>query len=598
MKISRAWLQKFFDAPLPEASVLADALTFHAFEIEGVDTIIYDSGKDEVLDVKVTPNRGHDCLSHRGIAKELSAILKTPMANDPLATRPVLPSSAGTVTVSVDEPALCPRYIAAHITDVQVGPSPLWLREALEALGQRSINSVVDATNYVMFRLGEPLHAFDARRLSEKGGTRAICVRRARAGESMRALDGKDYTFADSALLIVDAHADAPIGIAGVKGGQAAEVGPSTTDIIIESANFNGVSVRKTAQALRLRTDASSRFEQVISPELALYGMHAVIELIREIAGGTVVGAVDAYPEPQPKTFATLSATQAKQILGSHFGESEIRDAFTRLGFSYTQEKEHFRVEVPFERLDLRLPEDLAEEVGRIIGYKDLPAKELSPQTRLPETSAAFYSAENMREKLLSEGYSEVYTSVFADSGERMVLNKVDGLRPYLRESLVPGLTEAVRKNIQNRMENVRLFEIGVVWKGGKESLMVGTAEKEVREEPLVILKKAPDTHGPYPVSTAKRYEPFSRYPFILRDIALWVPSGTESETVLALIRESAGELLFRSELFDTFEKGDKVSFAFRLIFQSFERTLTDEEVNDMMKKVTDAVEGKGWQVR
>jgi phenylalanyl-tRNA synthetase beta chain len=594
MKISRAWLQTFFTDPLPDANILADALTFHAFEIESVEKI----GDDDVLDVKVTPNRGHDCLSHRGIAKELSAILKRPLKEDPLAQTGPLPASAGTVAVRIDETVLCPRYIAGHIRGVTVGPSPDRLKKSLEAVGQRPINNIVDATNFVMFHLGQPLHAFDAGKLRSENGAYSIAVRRARVGETMQALDGKDYAFADSMLLITDANADAPIGIAGVKGGEAAEVNEATTDIVIESANFNGVSVRKTAQALQLRTDASTRFEQVLSPELPAYGMHAVIELVLKVAGGELLGVADVYPEPQSRVFATLSASQVKHVLGPSFGEREIRDAFSRLGFVYTQEKEHFRVEAPFERLDLRLSEDLAEEVGRIIGYKDLPARELSPFPRSPEVNPTFYAAERVREELRAQSFSEVYTSVFADTGERMVLNKV-GSRPYLRDSLVPGLRDVVSKNVLNRMEHVKLFELGTVWKNGGERLMVGKAtEQGVEEGPLAVPNKIPDAYDEHPISTLARYEPFSRFPFILRDIALWVPADTTPETVLAVIRAKGGELLLRSELFDTFDKDGKTSLAFHLIFQAFDRTLTDEEVNDIMKKAVVAVGEKGWQVR
>src|SRR3989344_4355512 len=165
MKISRNWLQTYFNDPLPDAAALSDALTFHAFEIESVDTIIYDSAEDSILDVKVTPNRGHDCLSHRGIAKELSAILMLPIKGDPLRTQISLDPITEAVSVSIEEPTLCRRYIAGYMRGVKVGPSPEWLKNALESIGQRSINNVVDATNYVMFNLGQPLHAFDAGQL-------------------------------------------------------------------------------------------------------------------------------------------------------------------------------------------------------------------------------------------------------------------------------------------------------------------------------------------------------------------------------------------------------------------------------------------------
>jgi phenylalanyl-tRNA synthetase beta chain len=194
MKISKLWLDKFFDTPLPSASVLSDALTFHAFEIDGVDKV----GNDDVLDVKITANRGHDCLSHRGIAKELSAILKLTLKNDPFTNGSDISKTTGAVTVKIDTP-LCKRYIAGYVKGVKVGPSPKWLVERLEAIGQRSINNVVDATNFVMFNTGQPLHAFDASKLN-KGDTKDgplynMGVRAAKDGEVLIALDKKEYTF-------------------------------------------------------------------------------------------------------------------------------------------------------------------------------------------------------------------------------------------------------------------------------------------------------------------------------------------------------------------------------------------------------------------
>ena len=290
------------------------------------------------------------------------------------------------VSVVIEDQQLCSRYVAGYIKGVKVGPSPDWLKQNLEAVGQRSINNVVDATNYVMLNIGQPLHAFDAGKLSERGEISpdevspryAIGVRKAREGEKIIALDEKEYTLSNSMLVITSlaqGHLvqgalvqDVPIGIAGVKGGMPAGITEATTDIIIESANFNGVSVRKTAQALKLRTDASMRFEQVISPELAAYGMRAVVELILKLAGGEVVGFVDEYPVPQNDREVSVSLSLINSVLGAKFSAAEIASVFKRLGFSCAQKGELFTITPPFERLDLVIAEDLIEEVGRIIG--------------------------------------------------------------------------------------------------------------------------------------------------------------------------------------------------------------------------------------
>jgi phenylalanyl-tRNA synthetase beta chain len=601
MKVSRKWLNNFFSEEIPPPKELANTLTFHVFEIEGIFA-------NDVLDVKVTPNRGHDCLSHRGVAKELSAILKLAIKPD------VDPLGAGfkqrfeqapttdIVSVTLEDPSLSPRYIAAHIKGVKVAPSPDWLRESLEAVGQRSINNVVDATNLVMFNIGQPLHAFDAGKLQMKDDKYHIVVRKARAGEKLNALDGKEYELEDRMLVIADGNKDEPIGVAGVKGGMPAAITEETTDIILESANFNGVSVRKTSQALKLRTDASARFEQVISPELASYGMQNAIELIRAIAGGELAGVVDVYPSPQQETRVAVTVDKINKVLGTNLTSADVASVFLRLGFAYKEEGGSFEIVVPFERLDLTIPEDLVEEVGRIVGYEKIPTTALSTLSGKPEINKNYFSSEKVREELQAQGYSEVFTSVFADKGEKAVLNKVDSVKPYLRDSLLTGLQEALKKNISNKdllgVPEVKLFEVGTVWKGGREVVMVGTiSEKEKAAEKELEQVNATE-YETLPLSTAQRYSAFSKFPYIVRDIAMWVPSGTDADALKNEIKQEAGELYIKISLFDRFEKGEKTSLAFRLIFQSFERTLTESEVNSVMEKIYESLRARGFEIR
>ncbi len=597
MKVSTLWLSKFFDAPLPNAELIANELTFHAFEIDGIEQ----KGGDFVLDVKVTPNRGHDCLSHRGIAKELSAILKLPLAHDPFAVQPVLTPVAAEVAVTIEEPGQCSRYIAGHITGVKVGPSPAWLKDRLEAIGQRSINNVVDATNFVMFNTGQPLHAFDAGKLTHVDKY-SIVVRRAEEGEWMRALDGKDYNLARTMLVIADQNADVPVGIAGVKGGMPAAITEETKDIIIESATFDGVAVRRAAAALKLRTDASSRFEQGLSPELAAYGMQAVVELIQKLAGGELAGYADTYPAPQAPQFANVTVEKVNAVLGATLTGADVADAFVRLGLPYKEEAGVFEVTVPFERLDLSIPEDLVEEVGRIVGYDKVPATPLPPFAKKPEVNPNFYAAESAREALTTRGYSEVFTSVFTDKGERAVANKIGGDKPYLRASLLPELEEAVKKNIPYKdllgLKEIKLFEIGTVWRGGTEAVMLATAGEKEKSEERVLDPLAAAQYEVLPTSTTERFAPYSKYPYIVRDIALWTPASTNQEEAAALIKEQAGPLAVKVSLFDRFEKAGKVSLAYRIVFQSFDRTLTEVEVNQIMATVSGILVDKGFEIR
>lgn len=605
MKISRTWLQQYFDVPLPEQGVLADALTFHAFEIESIE--------EDILDVKITANRGHDCLSHRGIAEELAAILDIPLKADPLAVFPELGPKTDELRIRVDEPALCKRYIGAYIRGVKIGPSPEWLAKRLESIGQKSINNVVDAANFVMFDLGQPLHAFDAKKRSKTDGAYAIAVRLAHVGETLITLDDKEQMLAPSMLMIADGTTDEPLGVAGVKGGKESGVSDTTTDLILESANFDGPSLRKTSRALKFRTDATQRFEQVVSPELAAFGMQAFVELVLDLAGGELVGYAEAYPERCSITSVSVANSHINQALGLELTDDEIESAFKRLGFACTRTHHVYDVTIPFERLDIAIAEDLIEEVGRIIGYDKVPAIELpAPSAPVePNENVARFAA--VREHLASQGFSEVYTSVFVEKGERAVSNKIGGDKPYLRANLSDGLADALERNVRIKdlfgARQVKLFEIGTVWAEGKERIDVAIAVEKQKKtktqeeyaDELAAFEEGFDAGEHEPAISAMpdvRYEPFSRYPFISRDIALWVPTDTTADDVLAVIRAHAGELLVRSEKFDEFAKDGRVSFAFRLVFQSMDRTLFDEDANARMESIYAAVKEKGWEVR
>jgi phenylalanyl-tRNA synthetase beta subunit len=338
-----------------------------------------------------------------------------------------------------------------------------------------------------------------------------------------------------------------------------------------------------------------------MSAEYAPYGLRAAADLIVQLAGGEIVGFVDEYPNTHEQKRVSVSVEKVNQILGTELTGADVADVFMRLGFAYKEERGVFDVIAPFERLDILIAEDLVEEVGRIIGYEKVPATELSPFPKAPEVNANFYAAEKVREELVAQGYSEVFISVFADTGERAVANKVDSVHPYLRANLTDGLKGAFERNVRNKellgLKEVKLFEIGTVWKNGTEVSMLGTADgKNIQE--VSLSGAGASLYEDLPISQAERYRPFSRFPFIVRDIALWCPQGTEPVEVLDIIRAQAGELLVRSELFDTFEKGEKLSLAFRLVFQSFEKTLTDAEVNSIMERVNTAVQEKGWEVR
>lgn len=602
MKISRAWLQKYFEQPLPSVEKLDEALTFHAFEIEEV------SG--DLLDVKVLPNRAADCLSHRGIAKELSAILNVPLKSDsfrtPLSMKDLGGLSSG-LAVEIEDSKKCLRYMGAVVKGVKVGPSPAWLKEALEAVDQRSINNIVDATNYVMLNIGQPLHAFDAGKLEMKDGKYAILVRGAKEDEKITTLSNEEFVLKQEALLITDANIDSAIGIAGIKGGKAAEVNIHTTDLIVESANFDGTTTRRTAQALKLSTDASQRFQNRPSPELCAYGMRDVLALITEIAGGEVVGVVDEYPAfPERSRGISVTLEKINSVLGSSFSHTEVEDALKRLALPYMVVNDVFTVTPPFERTDLAIPEDLIEEVGRIVGYDRIPATELPSLSGTPD-QARYRSIERMKDQMVEQGYIEVSTQSFAKKGDIALANPLDTAKPALRTSLEQNLQEALTQAkyyaplVLAPNEKPKLFEVGTVFSKEGEHI-------ELRTVPSVASAKEGDLSNIDLEDYGKEYEPkqyelgtykpFSVYPFITRDIALWIPEETEAREPERIIRENAGELLVRLDQFDRFEKEGRVSLAFRLVFESMDRTLTDEEVNGVIERVSEALAKVGYEVR
>lgn len=601
MKVSRAWLQNYFGASLPEGAALANAFTFHSFEVE--------EQQGDLIDLKVLPDRAGYALSHRGIASELSATLGLPMKRDPL--REPVPEfpKADALSIEIEDSQKCLRYMGAVVKGVKVGPSPAWLKEALESVGQRSINNVVDATNYVMLNVGQPLHAFDAGKLAQKEGTFSISVRMAKEGEKMTTLSGDEYELGPGVQLIADGDSGAALGIAGIKGGKTAEVDGSTTDIIVESANFDGATTRKSSQKLRLATDASLRFQNRPSPELAAYGMRDVLALIKEVAGGEVVSVVDEYPAPPAQASVETTLERINGLLGSQFSAEDVEGVFARLGFKTERDGEAFAVTPPFERTDIRIPPDLAEEVGRIMGYDTIASQEL-PEAGEGDQSR-YRGMERMKDQLVEQGFIEVSTQSFAKSGDVMLANPLDKAKPALRTSLEENLKDALTRAKLNAPlvlppnAKPKLFEVGSVFPEEGEYLelrMTEAAWDGVPTHDNLSVAKLEDYGKGY---EPKRhvlgpYRPFSAYPFVIRDISIWiVDTDIARGKILALFATEGSGLIRQVQLLDQFaNKEGRQSLAFRLVFQSFERTLTDDEVNGIMATIGSGIQELGYEIR
>ena len=410
-----------------------------------------------------------DLWGHHGMAREVAAILghklKEPAQLD------LIPAGAPAVRVQIEDFSLCPRYSALVFENVTIQPSPLWLQARLTAIGLNPINNIVDMTNYVMAELAQPMHAFDADKL--KGGT--IFVRRATEGEHFYALNDEEYTLDSSNLVIADEGG--AIALAGVIGGAHSAIGDTTTRVVLESANFEATSVRRTSSAIKLRTDASMRFEKAQDPANTVRGIAAAIELLREVSPGIRItgGLADEKILPAPPAPIELPLAWLQRKLGSVIPPSEVRTILERLEFGVAEPKTSvFSVSVPTWRAtkDISIKDDLVEEVGRMVGYDSItPQAPLVPATVPPDNPARKFQHE-VRNIFVDQGFTEVYNYSFLseeavrafglDPAEHLrVTNPIASNQALMRTSLLPGIWSNVLENAKHR-ESFRLFEIGL----------------------------------------------------------------------------------------------------------------------------------------
>lgn len=645
MLVIHDWLKEYIGESIPSAEKIAELLTFHAFEIEGIEK----KGEHEVIDVDVLPNRSSDCLCHRGIAREIATLLDTTLVHDPLALDTIDLPTTELITVDIQDTSACRRFTAILIEGIEVKESPLWLQARLKALGQRPINNIVDATNYVMYSLGQPLHAYDAERFTQVDGMWHFQIRKAQKGEavSLIAEGGKDedrnVSLIGSELLIVDGSSNTPIGLAGVKGGKYAGVDTNTTKIIVEAANFDPILTRKTARGLGIVIDASKRFENELSSDLPPYAQVEVVELIKKIAGGKCAGYVDVYPTKVVATTVTVSPERANALLGTEISTAEMSTILSRAGIHCIQSGVNLVCTGPWERTDLHIEEDFIEEIGRIYGY-DRTVSVVPDTVPLLEFNARHYYSEKVRKQLVILGFSEVITSSFCKKDKIQLHNALASDKSYLRSSLVKNIIEVLDKNVGHvdllGAEDTRVFEIGTVFQktetGVEEhvSLCIGVRIKQsgysgkedvVISEIVTLLEEtlgvtlsvksekgiieinftavfttlpAPTAYEPIEVAKEISYKPFSLYPAISRDIAVWVTEGTNPNQVEQILNTYSGPLRVRTTLFDEFTKEGRTSYAFRMVFQSKEKTLTDGEINVIMDLVYAEVVKSGWEVR
>jgi phenylalanyl-tRNA synthetase beta chain len=429
---------------------------------------------EAVFELDLNPNRV-DCMGVYGVAREVHAITGAPLADPPWEAAE--PATTGSVdelaSVAVEVPELCPRFTARAFTGVGIGPSPPWLRGRLIAAGMRPISNVVDITNYVMLTTAQPLHAFDLDRVP--GGE--LIIRTAREGETMTTLDGVERTFDAETVLVCDR--ERPSGIAGIMGGQVSEVSDETTRVLLEVATWNGVNILRTSSLLGLRSDASTRFEKQLHPELALRAQRIASRLLVEVAGAELVaGTIDVAAEIPPAHVISLHGTRLDSLLGIHVEREQAGEGLDRLGFVAADVGEdELSVTVPFDRhYDVTREVDLIEEVGRLHGFDRLPRTLPAHPDRVGGLSREQAARRRAEDVLRDLGFDQIVAWAFVDRGlaDRLrlpaedprrdavaTLNPISEEHAVMRTTLLGGLLDAARHNLARDVERVALFESG-----------------------------------------------------------------------------------------------------------------------------------------
>lgn len=636
---------------------------------------------DYVLEIELTPNRA-DCLSMINVAREVAAItgsqLHLPVLDLERLEGP-LPCS-----VEIEAEDLCSRYIALMIEDIQLGPSPRWMQQCLLAGGMRPINNVVDVTNYVMLETGQPLHAFDYDTLR---GQRII-VRRAYAGEMMMSLDGVERRLDPEMLVIADA--DRAVGIAGVMGGLETEVTETTKTVLLESAHFDHVSIRRTSRKLGLRSEASSRFEKGVNRDGALYAALRAVQLMEEMGAGRVRnGKIDVYPLPWNPSRITIRTDRTNQILGTDLQTKEIKGLLGRLNFTVENENEEaITYLIPSYRQDITREIDLIEEVARLYGYNNIPVTMPVSEMR-PEQKTVIQSLEDrVKQESAALGLTEIVTYSFINpqSFDRLLLpeehpwrqvvriaNPLSEEQSVMRTSLIPGMLSAAERNFSRRQTDLGLFEVGKVFiptdsaplpqerlqlgllisgqfkpgwswpvqpldfyylKGIVEHLveqLMGTKPsfQPIADNPILhpgrgaqvlcgervigaIGELHPDVQENYGFNQRVylgyleleelalmdkkevRFQPIPRFPSVDRHMAVLLPEEVRSREIAKLIEKVGGSLVAGYELFDVY-RGPQIpegwkSLAYGITYQASERTLTDEEVNELHERIKQTI--------
>jgi phenylalanyl-tRNA synthetase beta chain len=694
MKISFGWLREFIGPrpgtpdPILAGSIvaLAEKLPMLGIGVESTRSF----GSDWILDLEVTTNRP-DCLGHLGVAREVAAAFENELRRPTVTLSETAGPAREAVTIAIEDLGGCARYCGRVIEKVTVRPSPQWLARRLEAVGVRPINNVADVTNYVLMELGHPLHAFDLARLR---GPRII-VRRARAGERLKTLDGVDRILAPEDLVIADA--ERPVALAGVMGGEESEITAATRSVMLESAWFAPIGIRRSAKRHGLHTEASHRFERGADIEMARQAIDRAAELIGELGGGEILaGVIDVYPERKVRPRLALRSSEIRRVLGADIPGDQAVASLGALGFSVEAAGSgEWRVIPPSFRLDVEREVDLIEEVARLYGYDRLPAK-VRPAPPSVECDVLREKELAVSAALAALGYRETILPTMVDPGENAGFSDDDPVRllnplaqdaSSLRATAVPAMLRALRWNLDRGQMDLRLSEAGKVYTASKRTAeglpaetrvltlglsgsvntagVQGAAQSTRRPTDVFDLKGDLETlwglfdlphlelteaqssyyeaggtarfvldgrelarFGQIASGAAHEYklraavylaeinfeallgmplrkrtfQPFAKYPVVERDLSLLVPSSVNYRDIEAAVRSVGLEVLREFHVADRFEGGalppGHYSLLLHTVLQSPERTLTSEEADGAGRKLLDALNALGVQLR
>jgi len=597
--------------------------------------------EDSVFELEITPNRG-DCLSHLGIAREVAAFTGKKIKRQPVEIKMISDRVISQISLEVRDPKLVPNYQLRLIDRVKVDQSPEWLKNKLEKVGLKPINNIVDVTNYVMLDLGQPLHAFDFKKISGQ----KIIVREALKGEKIQALNDTTYQLGNNELVIADDKK--PLAIAGIIGGKNSEIDFKSNKIILEAAVFDRRSIRRTSKIHNITTDASYRFERDVDPNGVEYALNKAAMLISEIAGGQIYSGIIKSDITAKTSTIKIENKKINRLLGIDLSEDEMKQTFRLLGFVVDGNC----LTIPSWRHDINCWQDLAEEIGRIYGYDKI--KFLAIKNKKSDRKSSYFLKEVLKDCLSESGFSETISYSFLSEFEAKnsitkrsklleVKNPVQPENRFLRDSLLPSLFYVVAKN--SLFNPISIFELNSVYTvdGEKKLLAIVVAAKdrkivESKIDRAITNLRQILTEKIYPkieknylktadinrykikksvvgfveidllsaiekikkidLSLAKdkksvHYRPISKYPPIARDLAFVVDKKHKPESLIDLIYDLSDKIN-RVELFDKFSSDKlgegKISYAFHLYLQNTKKTMVDSEADEIIDKIINAI--------